>query len=469
MRRIKLLFTLVLFFMIQEKSYAQATNVVTGLNSPYALAFNGNDLYIAEYYGNKISKIDITNSAPTAIDVVTGLNQPMSIVLKGNELYIAEYGANKVSKIDITASSPTVVDVVTGLTVPSVLAFNGNELYIAENNGNKISKIDITASVITAVDVITGLQNVSDFIFNGNDLYISESSGNKVSKIDITTTAPTATAIVTGLNNPSALTLKGNDLYIAEYNSNKISKIDITASSPTAIDVVIGLSGPVALLFKDNSLYIAEYIANKISKFIDCSSNTGIDIKNACNSYTWIDGNTYTSSNNTAIHTLTNVAGCDSIVTLNLTIDSVNIGTSVSASTITANLSGANYKWINCSDNSIITGETAQSFTAITNGNYAVIITNGTCTDTSACVEINSLSIKEDKSNYFSMYPNPTTGLIKINTTEEINLIEIFSITGQKVACFKETEFSIETLNSGIYTIRIQYAKGILMKKIIKK
>ncbi|MCF6334069.1 MAG: choice-of-anchor L domain-containing protein, partial [Draconibacterium sp.] len=49
-------------------------------------------------------------------------------------------------------------------------------------------------------------------------------------------------------------------------------------------------------------------------------SNTGTDTQTACDSYTWIDGVEYTSSNNTATHTLTNVAGCDSVVTLDLTI-----------------------------------------------------------------------------------------------------------------------------------------------------
>ena len=39
-----------------------------------------------------------------------------------------------------------------------------------------------------------------------------------------------------------------------------------------------------------------------------------------CDTYTWIDGVTYTSSNNTANLTSTNVSGCDSIITLDLTI-----------------------------------------------------------------------------------------------------------------------------------------------------
>ena len=50
-------------------------------------------------------------------------------------------------------------------------------------------------------------------------------------------------------------------------------------------------------------------------------STTGTDVITACDSYTWIDGITYTSSNNAATHTLTNTLGCDSIVTLDLTIN----------------------------------------------------------------------------------------------------------------------------------------------------
>lgn len=49
-------------------------------------------------------------------------------------------------------------------------------------------------------------------------------------------------------------------------------------------------------------------------------STSGTDVVTACDSYTWMDGNTYTSSTNTPTYTLTNSAGCDSVVTLNLTI-----------------------------------------------------------------------------------------------------------------------------------------------------
>ena len=50
-------------------------------------------------------------------------------------------------------------------------------------------------------------------------------------------------------------------------------------------------------------------------------ANTGIDVQSACDSYTWIDGVTYTASTDSASYTLTNAAGCDSVVTLHLTVN----------------------------------------------------------------------------------------------------------------------------------------------------
>ena len=69
------------------------------------------------------------------------------------------------------------------------------------------------------------------------------------------------------------------------------------------------------------------------------NSNTGTDVQTACDSYTWIDGNTYTTSNNSATWILTNASGCDSTVTLDLTITNSNTGTDVQTACDT-------YTWI---------------------------------------------------------------------------------------------------------------------------
>lgn len=67
------------------------------------------------------------------------------------------------------------------------------------------------------------------------------------------------------------------------------------------------------------------------ASYTGCDSIVTLDLKfrlpsaatdtvRACHSYTWIDNQTYTASTNTPTFRLTNAVGCDSIVTLNLTI-----------------------------------------------------------------------------------------------------------------------------------------------------
>ena len=101
MKQIYFLITILL--LTSNTFHAQtATDVVTGLNGPDGLAFNENDLYVAEYTGNKISKIDITATTPTATDVVTGLNGPIGLAFNGNDLYVSEYNGNKFLKLTST-------------------------------------------------------------------------------------------------------------------------------------------------------------------------------------------------------------------------------------------------------------------------------------------------------------------------------------------------------------------------------
>ena len=54
----------------------------------------------------------------------------------------------------------------------------------------------------------------------------------------------------------------------------------------------------------------------------------------------------------------------------------------------------ATYQCLDCDNSmSIIAGETNQSLTALSNGNYAVEVTANCCTDTSACVTITTVGI----------------------------------------------------------------------------
>ena len=101
-----------------------------------------------------------------------------------------------------------------------------------------------------------------------------------------------------------------------------------------------------------------------IQKLSQCFSSYSTDTQTACDSYTWIDGNTYTSSNSTATDTLTNAAGCDSVVTLNLTINTVESSVTQNGTILSSNQSGASYQWVECPAMTPISGATSQSYIA---------------------------------------------------------------------------------------------------------
>jgi hypothetical protein len=215
-----------------------------------------------------------------------------------------------------------------------------------------------------------------------------------------------------------------------------------------------------------------------VQKLSECPSSYGTDIITACDSYTWIDGNTYNSSNNTATHILTNVAGCDSVVTLNLTINSVSdITTSLNGLTITATNSNATYQWLDCDDNNAaINGETNQTFTTSVSGNYAVELTENGCVDTSDCLAISSVGVIENNfGTDLLIYPNPTLGnfSIDLGTSYDKAQVIITDISGRVIQSKIVTQEQILYLliddPAGIYFVSIQAGDKTAVIRLVKQ
>jgi len=209
------------------------------------------------------------------------------------------------------------------------------------------------------------------------------------------------------------------------------------------------------------------------------NSTTGTDTRTECSPYVWIDGNIYTANNTTATFNLIGGAAnsCDSLVTLDLTINPINITITNTSLTLTANQTGATYQWLDCDNGNVaIPSETSQSYTATTNGNYAVEVSLGSCVDTSACENISIVGINENiLGETISIYPNPTSGVATINlgTIKEAT-ITILNITGEELYNINQinesqVEVSLSDYSKGIYFIKIQSNNQQKVVKLIKQ
>ena len=128
----------------------------------------------------------------------------------------------------------------------------------------------------------------------------------------------------------------------------------------------------------------------------------------ACDAYVWIDGNTYTSDNQTAVFIETTSEGCEILHRLDLSIESLDTTIEQEDNRLVAQESGAAYQWLDCdNDNAPIPGATQQSFTPSAIGNYAVQITKDACVVTSDCVLFEADISAVDPDDVVVIFPNP--------------------------------------------------------------
>lgn len=168
--------------------------------------------------------------------------------------------------------------------------------------------------------------------------------------------------------------------------------------------------------------------------------------------------------------TLVNSNACDSVIMLNLTIDTINTSVTQNSLTIlTANASGANYQWLMCNPFTILAGETNQNFVASTPGDYAVIVSQNGCSDTSNCIPILFPMHMDETSvnNTCVVYPNPARTTLYINTSSSLKTTkkELFNAIGQLIYSTTKNEIDISGFAEGIYYLKCM---GVCKKVIIK-
>jgi len=133
-----------------------------------------------------------------------------------------------------------------------------------------------------------------------------------------------STSFVTNYQNIIQVSIEYEGIICSREKTFNSNDIDTVVDSHTICDSFTWIDGNTYTASNNSAIHT---LKNK--SFCDSVvtldltvyySNTGTDTITACDSYTWIDGNTYNTSNNTATHTLTNNDGCDSVVTLDLTV-----------------------------------------------------------------------------------------------------------------------------------------------------
>jgi hypothetical protein len=210
---------------------------------------------------------------------------------------------------------------------------------------------------------------------------------------------------------------------------------------------------------------------------------TNIDVPLGGGTTTWDfsgDATAQYSTQNPSVSGFMSVGQHDVIEGSNTYMDFITITCSVDATAsqngnvLTANASSATaYQWIDCATGQALSGETNQVYSPTATGNYAVIVTENNCTDTSECYLVDYSGLTE-LTQGLSIYPNPVTDVMVLDFDGAVTgTVRIYDIAMKLI---DEVEVSSQStleyrLNApkGVYTIELITGTSRSIQRIVKQ
>lgn len=83
---------------------------------------------------------------------------------------------------------------------------------------------------------------------------------------------------------------------------------------------------------------------------------------------------------------------------------------------------------------------------------------------------IGDAAVSDIKASGVSVYPNPTVGVVKVNSDEAVKSIEAYAADGRLAASATDAnEVNLSSCGSGIYLVKVVTAKGSSVYRVVKK
>lgn len=158
------------------------------------------------------------------------------------------------------------------------------------------------------------------------------------------------------------------------------------------------------------------------------------------------------------------------IVTYPIPLAVANIG----GETLQTNQGGTYYQWLDCTTGNLITGANSYQYQYLQNGDYAVIVMQNNCTDTTGCINVNDVGLEDLLLPNIEISPNPTSGIIEIKwhrVLEDVT-VSIYNTLGQQIhreEMSNSSEYSVQLLGErGVYFIELSTNDYSIRRAVVK-
>lgn len=283
----------------------------------------------------------------------------------------------------------------------------------------------------------------------------------------------------------------GNTWYnenLAEYTNQPFNSV---ATIPGGGAYFVG-NGSLEFQYEDNCNPVAptDYSTSAELAYCAGTNTSSILMAGGKGKISWYDaptggtylgsGNTFTTPTNLTASANYYVQDSTCVASSSRTLIELSVSSTIPTATITQNITefttveiGVSYQWIECDSNVFISGETNQNFTAIYDGNYAVIVNLNGCETQSNCIDVFMGTDEFEKEEMIDLFPNPSTTELTIKVPEVQNgHVRILSTEG--VLVYEEKiesplfKIDVSTLAKGMYYITFELDDEITSRNFIK-
>ncbi len=173
------------------------------------------------------------------------------------------------------------------------------------------------------------------------------------------------------------------------------------------------------------------------------------------------------------------VNGCDSTVTLTLTVDAINVSVSLNNGVLSVTTPFVGYQWFDCSSVQPIIGANSSSYAPTVTGVYGVAVINANgCTAISSCTTVIVSDTKEPIApSSWQIQPNPakdfTAVVIKEALSKDVSL-EVFDPSGrllhqqQVAAGTYKIDLDLSAFPDGMLMVRLMSKDAVSTKLLMK-
>jgi len=427
---------------------ASALILTWTINAQNGLDFDGVDDYVQTSFNGVLGSNNRTFEAWVFLSNAPSSNQ-----------CIIDYGTNAVGSRNTFSIGPNLeLRFISGGTNANISSSSGavsinqwtHVAFVLDNGTGYLysNGVQVGSGNLTTVNTPSGNTNVrlGERVSGG-----SIPLNGVIDEVRIWNTARTASEIANASNNEFCSNPTG---LVAYYKLNEGIAAGTNTGVTTAADLAMGNDGTL------NNFALSGTTSNWVTGYALATGNVQDSLSaTECFSYTSPSGETYTSSG-IYTDTIPTAFGCDSILTIDLTINSIDTTLQVNNQTITAVHNGTNYQWLDCENNyAPIAGQTGQSITVSNNGSYAVQIVSNGCLDTTECATIGGIGLQEPKTQTLHLFPNPTRDQLWVKGWEGAFSYAVHDLSGRMVlrgTGDSESFIDVKFLSPGTYYIHIQ-------------